>query len=349
MKIRLFSALVLCFEIATQAAHFTTTTAQPIGKNWNEPIWDPGPTVPTAGNTYEVLQNGLVRNPTVATSTFSGDSLQLDGASILRMKPPADGITTTVNFPGVNGALGLILNGGGVDPGSPNTTFVVAGKILVAADSFLLGPTVDSNRNLIITASLSGTGSITVQNFFNNSGATIRSVSNDFSGNWIVTAGRLTGSGANSLGSGNIYIAAGSRLEILYNIQTPGALALDGVMSLTSDCQFSSAIINGTSLTNGVYSYNDLKTKFPANLAAGGSGSITVVAPDVSLSFLRNGTSLSLQFQTSVGHKYTIQNAPSLDDPAAWTNAASISGDGSITFVSVVPSAAAMFFRVMVE
>ena len=350
MKSAFLVLTCLSLVLRSHAANFTTTVAQPIGSSWNDTIWQPGPTVPTAGNTYEVLNGGLVRNPAIISSTFPGDSLQLDTNTILRMKPPQDGTTTTVRFPGVNGAPGLILNGGGVDPGSVNTTFVVAGKVLVAADSLILGPTVDYNRNVIFAASLSGAGNITVQNFFNNSGVTVQSVSNDFSGDWILKSGRLTGVAEGSLGTGSFVVAAGSRLEILYDIKTPGALNLDGVMALSNDCEFSGVIVSGTPLPAGTYPYADLNTRFPSNFTTTGSGSIRVVPADVSLSISQSGNAISIQFKTTVPHKYTLESAASLDEPISWTNAgAAIDGDGTMKTITQTASGATEYFRLRVE
>ena len=257
---------------------------------------------------------------------------------------------TTVRFPGVNGAPGLILNGGGIDPGSVNTTFVVAGKVLVAADSLMLGPTVDYNRNVIFAASLSGAGNITIQNFFNNSGVTVQSLSNDFSGNWILTSGRLTGVAAGSLGAGNFVVAGGSRLEILYALKTSGVLTLDGVMSLNNDCEVSGAIINGITLPAGIYPYADLTSRFPNNFTTGGSGSIRVVPPDVSLSISRSADTISIQFKTAIAHKYTVETSSSLDEPISWTNAGpAIDGDGTMKIITQSASTAAAYYRVLVE
>lgn len=290
-----------------------------------------------------------MRNPIVTSSTFPGDSLQLDTNTIFRIKPPQDGTTTTVRFPGVNGGPGLILNGGGIDPGSANTTFVVAGKVLVAADSLMLGPTVDSNRNVVFTASLTGSGNITVQNFFANTGVTVQSASNDFSGSWILKSGRLTGVGNGSLGAGSFIVAAGSRLEAFYDLKTPGALTLEGVMALSGNCQFTGALIGGVALPTGLYTYADLKSRFPTNFAANGTGSIEIVPPDVSLSIAANGGSVVIQFPTVAGRDYTLQATSSLNDPLVWTDAnPAFKGDGTTKRVTQTASAAAAFYRVMV-
>ncbi len=89
------------------------------------------------------------------------------------------------------------------------------------------------------------------------------------------------GSGAGSLGMGNISVSDGSTLEVDYDIQTPGALTLagsNGVMILHQDCQFGAVTINGVTLSPGTYTYNNLLSQFPDNFAPGGSGSITVPA-----------------------------------------------------------------------
>src|SRR4051794_10299379 len=102
-----------------QAANFTTVISQPGGQNWTGTIWDPGPTAPAAGNTYECIDNGTpfgnglantrIRNPASAgVQTFPGDSLTLNTNTEIRAK--ASG--AILNFPGVGGKPGLILNGG---------------------------------------------------------------------------------------------------------------------------------------------------------------------------------------------------------------------------------------------
>src|SRR5437868_5781467 len=81
-------------------------------------IWLPGNVLPTAGNTYEVTAGGnpsRIRNPTYggSTLTFPGDSLQLNTNTEIRGKTATT--PTTINFPGVGGNPGLILNGGNLD------------------------------------------------------------------------------------------------------------------------------------------------------------------------------------------------------------------------------------------
>src|ERR1051326_7640867 len=119
---------------AALAANFTTSVQQAAGQNWSAAIWNPGPVSPTAGNTYECIAGGgptRVRNPAAAgVQTFPGDSLTLDAGSEIRAKNPG----ATLDFPGVGGRAGLVMNGGNIDTGD-NAVFPVTGSILVQLDS----------------------------------------------------------------------------------------------------------------------------------------------------------------------------------------------------------------------
>src|SRR5436309_1862639 len=112
-----FSAVFLSLGVTGRAANFTTTTSEGAGTDWNANIWSSG-AAPTAGNTYELISNGTawgnntgntrVRNPTAAgVQTFAGDSLTLNTNTDIRMKGSGAAI---LNFPGVGGNPGLILN-----------------------------------------------------------------------------------------------------------------------------------------------------------------------------------------------------------------------------------------------
>src|SRR5207249_4928084 len=133
-KIVLSIICLLVLQSSVQADNFTTTVRQAIGENWNGPIWQPGGVSPAAGNTYECLAGGgptRLRNPaTAGVQTFPGDSLQLDSGSEIRAKAPG----ATLDFPGVSGNAGLLMNGGNIDTGD-NAVFPVTGVILVQTDS----------------------------------------------------------------------------------------------------------------------------------------------------------------------------------------------------------------------
>src|SRR4051812_18948304 len=137
--VALFAMLGAC--VVVRAANFTTAVQQGSTSptsNWftnntGAGIWLPGNVLPTAGNTYEVTAGGnpsRVRNPTYggSTLTFPGDSLQLNTNTEIRGKTATT--PTTINFPGVGGNPGLILNGGNLDMGD-NAVMTLSGIILV--------------------------------------------------------------------------------------------------------------------------------------------------------------------------------------------------------------------------
>jgi hypothetical protein len=263
---------------SVQGVNFTTSIQEVSGQTWNDAIWEPGPDVPIAGNTYEVLSGGMIRTPSAGgLQTFPGDSLTLDSGAVIIASGSSD---TTLYFPGVNGNPGLILNGGTIQkahqPGSP--TFTIAGQMAVVAPS-----AIDHSSGaggFVIAAQLAGSANLTLAAGAYSAPMDVQSTNNPYSGNWLVRTGYLKASGVGSLGTGNITVFPGSTLEIDYNIQTPGVLTLLGtnsVMVLHQDCQFSAVSINGVSLPPGTYTYNNLLAQFPGNFAPGGSGSLTVV------------------------------------------------------------------------
>jgi hypothetical protein len=168
-----------------------------------------------------------------------------------------------------------------------------------------------------------------------------------------VTAGRLTGTGINSLGTGNITIAQGSTFEVMYDINTPGVLNLqsgNSIMTLHQDCQFGAAIIAGTSLPPGTYSYSQLVLQFPGNFAPGGSGGIRVAPPSPNLNISANGPSLSLTFSTEQGRSYALQTKLGLLSAAPWKPFGSqIPGDGTIKSVLTGVANAQGFYRLLVQ
>src|SRR5437773_8301248 len=219
-KIFTFASILLVFSaVTTRAANFVTKASQGSTANWTAAIWSNPPnataTAPTSGNTYELIFNGTAygnntadtrtRNPQVAgTQTFPGDSLTLDANTDIRCKL-ASGAAVILNFPGVGGNPGLILNGGALNPGDDGV-FEFQGKINVLSDSVLamadngLG-TFKPLRGIRFNAALSGTGSLIVlQGVTSIPCAEVVSANNTYSGTWIVKAGYLKGTGSGSLG-----------------------------------------------------------------------------------------------------------------------------------------------------
>lgn len=289
----------MALTLGTPAANYTTTTSQGSGANWNGNIWTSG-AAPTAGNTYELISNGTVwgnntgntrvRNPAAAgVQTFPGDSLTLNANTDIRMKTAG----AILDFPGVGGNPGLILNGGILNPGD-DAAFHFTGRIAVTAPSIFApadngGGALKPLRAVVIDGILSGNGSIRiVQGDPNGLAQEVTSANNPFTGGWIVNAGYLKGSGVNSLGSGTITISptnnaiVGAKFEINYDINIGGSLVLSngGQMVLHQVCTFGDIIIEGTHLTPGhVYTFAELNATYPANFPGSGSGSITIPVP----------------------------------------------------------------------
>ncbi len=268
-----FLALVVLATTSEAALYTTHGNAPSAAASWADAIWQPGPSAPIPGNSYEILRGGLLQTPT-GDSIFPGDSLIVDRGARLRLQGTSP---VTLSFPGVDGNTGLVLNGGRLQVGDDNM-FTIDGQIILAADSLVdLGR---GSRSLVITAQLSGERNLTVRGGPENS-LDVQSTNNPYTGNWKVVRSYLRGASAGSLGTGDITIDHGT-LEISYDIQTPGSLTLlgvDSVMVLHQDCQFSAVTINGAELEPGTYSYADLAAQFPGNFSEGGTGSITVTPP----------------------------------------------------------------------
>jgi hypothetical protein len=212
----------------------------------------------------------------------------------------AKGVGAILNFPGVGSNPGLVLNGGVLNAGD-DTVFSITGKIKVASPSYISpadvgGGAVVQARGFNIAGQLSGSGTLIIFQAGTTVAQELSGNQNTFSGDIILKAGWLKGSGLNSLGSGNITIdpmyaldvdpsisqAEGpAQLELGYDINSSGKLTLanGGMMVLHQNATFSGVTIEGSVLANGTYPYAKLLTDYPANFAPDGSGSITVKAP----------------------------------------------------------------------
>ena len=300
----------------TQASttNLTTTASQGIGQDWTMAIWQTNGTgtavSPASGNTYECVFNGtaignnlgetLIRSPAAGgLSTFPGNSLTLDTNTEIRMKA----VGSTLNFPGVNGNPGLILNGGLLNVGDSGG-FTVTGIVqaFTGTTSYLCpgasdAGSVDAARYINLTGQLTGSGNLVLFEGGTSNPMQISGSSNNFSGQWIVKCGWLQGAGNNSMGTNSITVdpnyvlasppfdvsitnaqAGPAVFEVNYDLNSAGALTLTngGQMLLHQNCAFSAVTIAGTSLSAGTYSYSQLNSAYPANFPAGGSGSITV-------------------------------------------------------------------------
>jgi mono/diheme cytochrome c family protein len=333
------------------AVILTTTDVEAQGSDWTAAIWQSNGTgtavAPVAGNNYATefngtsigngLNNTRVRSPaTSGTETFAGNSLTLNTNTELRTKgtPP-----TTLNFAGVSGNPGLILNGALLNDGdntSPTVT-TITGSIEVASQSYNSasatngggGGLAPNARAIDIAGYLSGSGNMVIMNCSTNLPQVVSCPSNTYSGQWIVQCGWLQGTNANSLGTNSSfvvdpdyigYLAAMPNasspvgpaiLEVDYALDSSGTLTLanGGMMNLLENCTFSAITIEGTSLSPGTYSYAVLSSNFPANFLPGGSGSLSVSTPGppspvsapVGLSALPGNAQVSLSWISSLG------------------------------------------------
>ncbi len=361
----------------TPAGHYTTTVTQAGGMDWNAAIWQldgAGNSVsPTAGNTYELIANGTAignnqaetrtRNPAVAgIQTFPGDSLTLNTNTEIRMKQAG----AILNFPGVNGQPGLILNGGLLNSGDASAIFEVTGRVAVVSQSYLCpgnndGTGVDATRGIIISSQLSGNGTLVLFEAGTNNAVYIMGTGNTFSGQWIVKAGWLSGYTANSLGTNSITIdpffvlpvppfsdtapvvdlPGPAVLEVNYDLQSAGTLTLTngGLMRLHQNCTFSAVVIEGTKLSSGAHPYAQLLASYPNNFEAGGSGGITVGTiqlQPVPLVIQRSGTNLQLTWSQG-----TLMEAPSVTGP--WT------ANNATSPYTVTPTGTMKFYQVKVR
>jgi len=264
------------------AETYTTSVQETSPQDWNSAIWEPGPISAAPGNDFEVLSGGVLLTPTwPASQAFPGDSLTLDAGAVLQFT--SSSTVEIASFWGVDGNPGLILNGGKLlASASPSAQRLgIIGNVSVTANSML-----DynwSSTQLIILASITGSGDLRFIHGSASNTCSIQSTNNSsFTGRWMITCGQLTGVGKRSLGLGNIVVWPGATLEVDYDIQTPGALTMlsnSSVFILHQNCQFSAVTINGVSLAPGTYTYNNLLALFPGNFAPGGSGSISIPAP----------------------------------------------------------------------
>ena len=288
----------------------------------------------TAGNTYEAQYNGtvklgngtattLLRNPystgTPNIAVFPGDCLIVDTNTQIRFKALGTSGTTaqggvaiaypTNAFYGANGLPGLVLNGGCLNTGDSDA-FTILGTMQAAPGTLsYLNPGNTfagdwAKRDLIITAQLSGSGSLALLNATNSVPQVINGTSNTFSGTWIVKAGWLQGAGDgtadgyNSLGTntactflidpqwtpppifdaGAVFNNGPALLDMgAATANCGGSLILTngGKLNLHGIVVFSAVTIEGTALAAGVHFYSELIANFPSSFS-GGSGAIVV-------------------------------------------------------------------------
>jgi PKD repeat protein len=167
-------------------------------------------------------------------------------------------------------------------------------------------------RTFVMGGVMSGNGTLALVLTPTNSPVLITNGLNTFDGNWIIQEGWLIGTTPQCLGSASITVdplstnclpdypaltletpdsdpatdpdgnigSARAVLDFDYAAVCTGTLILTngGLMNLHTNVIFGNLTIEGTTLTNGVYTYNYLTNQF-TNFLAGGSGSITIATP----------------------------------------------------------------------
>lgn len=154
---------------------------------------------PSAGNTYST--NGWIfRTPTAsANHTFAGDSLSVETKSI------ASGVGATVITKGTSNQTitfsSLIMNGGIFSQGEQNVTHTIAGAITANATSGF-SITDSSNRNLFISAPISGASRLHVGSFGQYNASDPNYVPTPFTSTFAVSGDNSAFSGGWTLGGG---------------------------------------------------------------------------------------------------------------------------------------------------
>ena len=289
---------------------------QPTGDDWNTPDdWSDGNPADVSAssnpyNTYEVVIGSRLRTPAGTTSNvFPGAQLTVDGSGVFEN----DGGGNPVNVgeirfkgntsPTTNYFNNLVLNGGQLDNGGKDNItsilMVIQGQMNIAQNSAIyIDNTASSiDRGFQIDSWLTGSGNLLWHQFDGVLGSVdlqITGTSNKFNGQWIVDQGALVGVGAGSLGTNNIIVGTNglnAAVETLYDINNPkGSLIIgaNGRTYLHQNDTFKSVNVNGTSLTNGTYSFATLNSAYPIQFPSSwtqqagstfttGSGSITVL------------------------------------------------------------------------
>jgi hypothetical protein len=290
-------AATLTITPAGPAANFTlnypdgsTPVAEASGSDWNtvNSWYTNGQPASTSaysnpGSTYTVVVGARLRTPSaLASFAFPGiaTTLALNGDGVYE-----DNALTTIGElrlkhtgfnPATNSYAHLALNGGEVFNGDTGL-IVFKGWVDVQASSVFYSD-VAENRTFQIDSWLTGSGNI----FYHDANGTnngiadfiVTGTTNTFKGQWILDQGVLLGSGINSLGTNNIIVGTNglwAAVETLYNLNNTNStltLGANGQMFLHQTNQFAAVSINGTSLPNGVYTFNTLHSAYPTAFPA---------------------------------------------------------------------------------
>lgn len=190
--------------------------------------------------------------------------------------------TSSIFSGALTGAGSLIKTGSG--------TLTIAG-----ANTFTGGTTVSSGtlQTTRLSGSYSGDGKVILIASSVLLPQNVSSGGAPFSGEWIIAGGWLAaanpvGFGTNSVtvdprfpldpSASGLPVASAALFEPQYDLNSAGTLTLTngGKMLLHQNCAFAAVMIEGVSLTNGIYSWQDLSAQFPNNFPTNGAGHIVV-------------------------------------------------------------------------
>ena len=241
------------------------------GGDWDDPVWGPANESATAGNDYIVNNtNGAfdLDLPGGAPTTFAGDSLTIVSGSRADFKQ--DGTAT------------WILDGGTLRHTSGGNNFDIGGSLDITAN----GGAIDyNNGSFTVSASLTGSGDLSLTSGSGNTSNMLFSGGGSFSGTLNFTT---LDSAVNAAALD--FSAAYSNASVVFS--DPSNYTT-GLYDLDSTDTFAAFTVGSTSLAPGTYTYTDLTNEGIGDLFTNNSGSLTVV-PEPSVSLLLLGSSALL-------------------------------------------------------
>lgn len=204
-------------NIAMSAGDAAGASSFSAGTNWT------GGAAPSAGNTYSVGQDRLLRTPADASTslTFLGDSLTLSGNGAIGDGRLLYKGTGTAAFQTTANITNLILNGGSIENAANtngSTINIAGGVVNVTAASSIMRQSM--NGPVVITSTLTGNGMLTLGGQNDNGASVTFNGLNTYTGNIVVTNG--SGAGLILGATGSLAFAIGQS-GINNNITGTGA------------------------------------------------------------------------------------------------------------------------------
>ena len=262
-------ALVLLGPADTSFGAVDLINNSGFGNSWHTGAdWSDGQPA-HAGDDYNVGNSATgksLRTPNNASNpTFPGDSLTIHSTGTLGMK-----------HNGTAQIADLLLDGGSLSSWVGNRTMGFGGTLTVLSASTLNVSNSGDSRRIVIHSLLSGGGDLNVAGADSNDYVQLTNAGNTYTGNWSVSGGRLEAQGAGSLGTGNVTVNSGARIDVDYDLNYSADWILDGAMVLDQTHTLGNLSIGTRQIADGTYSFADLNASYNGNFVDGGSGSITV-------------------------------------------------------------------------